>query len=68
MRLRDRLNSLTRLVTGPRDDQGLVIARDHYFRLGGHAPDARRAEAKLLRQLGRSSRILFRSRIVMMST
>jgi hypothetical protein len=67
MRLRDRFSSLTRLVSGPRDDQGLVIARDHYFRLGGHAPDARRSEAKLLRQLGRSSRILFRSRIMMMS-
>jgi hypothetical protein len=67
MRLRDRLNSLTRLVTGPRDDQGLVIARDHYFRLGGHALDARRAEARLLRQLGRSSRTLLRSRIMMVT-
>jgi hypothetical protein len=67
MRLRDRLYSLTRLVSGPRDDQGLVIARDHYVRLGGHAPDARGAEAKLLRQLGRSSRILFRSRIMLTS-
>ena len=67
MRLRDHLHSLGRLVAGPRTDQGLVIARDHYFRLGGHAPDARRSEAKLLRQLGRSSRTLLRSRIVMMS-
>jgi hypothetical protein len=68
MRLRDRLNSLSRLVAGPRTDQGLVIVRDHYFRLGGHAPDARRSEAKLLRQLGRSSRTLLRSRIMMVST
>ena len=67
MRLRDRLASLAGLISGPRDDQGLVIARDHYFRLGGHAPDARRSEAKLLRRLGRSSRIMFRSRIVMMT-
>src|SRR5690242_5582609 len=67
IRLRDRFSALSRLVTGPRDDQGLVIARDHYVRLGGHAPDARRSEAKLLRQLGRSSRILFRSRIVITS-
>ena len=33
MRLRDRLGSLTRLVAGPRTDQGLVIARDH---VGNH--------------------------------
>src|SRR6516225_7867706 len=38
MRLRDRVSAMTRLVAGPRTDQGLVIARDHYFRLGGHAP------------------------------
>jgi hypothetical protein len=41
-----------------------VIARDHYERLGGHAPAARRSEAKLLRQLGRSSLTLLRSRII----
>ena len=34
-------------------------------RLGGYAPDVRRSEARLLRQLGRSSRTLLRSRIVM---
>jgi hypothetical protein len=41
-----------------------LIARDHYDRLGGYAPDRRRAEARLLRQLGRSSRTLLRSRIM----
>ena len=35
-------------------EQGLLIARDHYDRLGGYRPDARRSEARLLRQLGRS--------------
>ena len=49
--------------TGWRDGLKL-IARDHYDRLGGHAPDARRAEARLLRRLGRSSRTLLRSRIM----
>jgi hypothetical protein len=68
MRLRDRVRSLTRLIAGVRTDQGLVIARDHYFRLGGHAPDARRSEAKLLRQLGRSSRTMLRSRVMMVTT
>ena len=63
--LADRFKFLARLIAGPLTDQGLLIARDHYERLGGYAPDARRSEARLLRQLGRSSRTLLRSRIVM---
>ena len=63
--LRDSFKSLARSMMGPRTDQGLLIARDHYERLGGYSPDARRSEARLLRQLGRSSRTLLRSRIVM---
>jgi hypothetical protein len=63
--LRDRLKAIARFVAGPLSDQGLLIARDHYVRLGGYAPNMRRAEAKLLRRLGRSSRTLLRSRIVM---
>ncbi|WP_441240517.1 glycosyl transferase [Tardiphaga sp. 768_D3_N2_1] len=62
--LRDGLKHLVRVITGPRADQGLLIAREHYDRLGGYAPDARRSEARLLRQLGRSSRTLLRSRII----
>src|SRR6201996_6565096 len=61
---RDTLKFLTRTVVGPSAEQGLLIARDHYERLGGHAPENRHAEAKLLRQLGRSSRTLLRSRII----
>lgn len=61
---RDGLKFVARIITGPSADQGLLIARDHYERLGGHAPDARRSEARLLRQLGRSSRTLLRSRII----
>jgi len=64
--LRDRFKFIARTIAGPLSDQGLLIARDHYERLGGYAPDARRSEARLLRQLGRSSRTLLRSRIVMM--
>ena len=63
-RLRDRLKVLARML-GPTTDQGLLIARDHYFQLGGYAPDGRRSEARLLRRLGRSSRTLLRSRIIM---
>jgi hypothetical protein len=62
--LRDRLKGLAR-IWGPTTDQGLLIARDHYFGLGGYAPNARRSEAQLLRRLGRSSRTLLRSRIIM---
>lgn len=57
-----------RLLTGSPADLGLLIAREHYDRLGGHGDhgaDDRRAEARLMRQLGRSSRTLLRSRIIM---
>jgi len=60
----DGLKFVARMITGPSADQGLLIARDHYERLGGYKPDARRSEARLLRQLGRSSRTLLRSRII----
>jgi hypothetical protein len=62
--LRDRLASLARIVAGARADQALLIARDHYERLGGYAADGRGAEAKLRRQL-RACRVVLRSRIVM---
>jgi hypothetical protein len=62
--LRDGLRFVARVIAGPSADQGLLIARDHYEQLGGHAPEARRSEARLLRQLGRSSRTLLRSRII----
>jgi hypothetical protein len=62
--LRDGFKFIARMIAGPSADQGLLIARDHYDRLGGYVPDARRSEARLLRQLGRSSRTLLRSRII----
>jgi hypothetical protein len=65
--LGDTLRFVARTIIGPLGDQGLLIARDHYDRLGGYAPHARRSEARLLRRLGRSSRTLLRSRIVMMA-
>ncbi|CCD94134.1 putative glycosyl transferase, family 2 [Bradyrhizobium sp. ORS 375] len=63
--LRDRLRSVTRALIGPLGDQGLLIAREHYRQVGGYRPDVKRAETRLLRQLGRSSRTMLRSRIVM---
>ena len=53
--------------TGPSAEQGLLIARDHYERLGGYRPDSRRSETRLLRQLGRSSRTQLRSRIMVVA-
>jgi hypothetical protein len=61
-RLRDRFRFLARLA-GPLTDQGLLIARDHYDRLGGYSADARSSEARLLR---RAARTQLRSRIVML--
>ena len=63
-RLWDGFKFLGRLIAGPSAEQGLLIARDHYGRLGGYATDARRSQARLLRQLGRSSRTMLRSRIM----
>ena len=39
-RLRDGFKFLARMIAGPSAEQGLLIARDHYDRLGGYAPDA----------------------------
>lgn len=58
---RDALAALARSLTGPRADEGLLIAREHYDRLGGH--DEGGSEVKLLRRLG-SSRAQLRSRLV----
>ncbi len=66
-RLRDSFKFLARMVMGPSVDQGLLIARDHYERLGGYAADARRSESGLLRRLGRSSRTQLRSRIMIVA-
>lgn len=60
----DGFKFLARMISGPTAEQGLLIARDHYDRLGGYRPDSRRSEARLLRQLGRSSRTMLRSRIM----
>jgi hypothetical protein len=62
--LRDGFRFIARMIAGPSAEQGLLIAKDHYDRLGGYAPDARRSETRLLRRLGRSSRTLLRSRIM----
>jgi hypothetical protein len=62
--LRDGFKFVARMIAGPSAEQGLLIARDHYDRLGGYRPDTRRSEARLLRQLGRSSRVMLRSRIM----
>ncbi|HEY0848453.1 MAG TPA: glycosyl transferase [Bradyrhizobium sp.] len=66
-RLRDGFKAIARMVAGPSAEQGLLIARDHYDRLGGYRPDGRRSEARLLRRLGRSSRTMLRSRIMVVA-
>jgi hypothetical protein len=66
-RLRDGFKFVARMIAGPSAEQGLLIARDHYERLGGYRPDARRSETRLLRQLGRSARTQLRSRIMVVA-
>lgn len=61
--VRDGVKSLARFIAGPSTDQGLLISRDHYERVGGYAPAARRAEAKLISKLGRTGRAVLRTRI-----
>jgi len=60
---RDAAQWLLRLFAGPRSDQGLLISRAHYDRLGGYSATARRSEARLLSHLGRSGRAMLRTRI-----
>src|SRR6202166_48226 len=63
-RLRDGFKFVARMIAGPSADQGLLIARDHYDRLGGYAPNARRSAARALRRLGRSPRPVVRTQII----
>ena len=44
--LRDGFKFVARMITGPSAEQGLLIARDHYERLGGYRPDSRRSETR----------------------
>jgi glycosyltransferase involved in cell wall biosynthesis len=46
---------LMRLALGarPRPEQGLIIAKHHYERIGGHCDDTPEPEADLMRRLGR---------------
>ena len=63
--LRDGFKQVLGRLAGASADHGLLIARAHYQKLGGHAEGKRSAEARLWRQLGRSSRTQLRSRITM---
>ena len=60
--IRDGMRLLARFIAGPSADQGLLISRDHYERVGGHA-SAARPEARLLSKLGRTGRAVLRTRI-----
>src|ERR1700742_677942 len=51
-KLRDGFKYLARMIAGPSAEQGLLIARDHYERLGGYRPDAHRAVAPVRRPAG----------------
>lgn len=63
VKMRDGMRLFARFLSGPSTDQGLLISRDHYERVGGYAPAAHGAEAKLLSKLGRTGRAVLRTRI-----
>ena len=65
---REGVKSLARILVGPSAEQGLLITRAHYDKLGGYSPTARRSEKKLLAHLGRSGRALLRTRIFVPAT
>src|SRR3954463_9394755 len=44
---RDGLKFVARMITGPSAEQGLLIARDHYDRLGGYRPGFPRFQNRL---------------------
>src|ERR1700755_3133680 len=46
-RLSDGFKAIARMVAGPSAEQGLLIARDHYDRLGGYRPGGRPSEGGL---------------------
>jgi hypothetical protein len=47
----------------PSPDQGLIISRAHYQRLGGHAESARDPEGKLIARIPRAQRVILRTRV-----
>ena len=61
--VRDGMRLLARFISRPSTDQGLLISRDHYEKVGGYAPATRRAEAKLISKLGRTGRAVLRTKI-----
>lgn len=63
IRPRDGLRALNRVVFGPGSDQGLLISRVHYNRLGGHAAQAADPDRHLMRRIPRRDRVVLRSRI-----
>ena len=61
---RDWPSAFSRILGRPSPNQGLLIARDHYERLGGYRAGV--PEMRLLRRLGRGSRTRLRSRMVVL--
>jgi len=52
------------LLARPGPDQGLLIAKSFYDRLGGHRPDLAEPESDLIRRLGRRRTMLLRAGVL----
>jgi glycosyltransferase involved in cell wall biosynthesis len=62
--LREALAMLGRAVSArPRPEQGLLIAKDFYRRLGGHSEAATDPEAEFLRRIGRRRTAVLTTRV-----
>jgi glycosyltransferase involved in cell wall biosynthesis len=48
----------------PRPEQGLIVSKHHYDRLGGHRADAADGRADLLRRIGRRRIVMLRCGVV----
>jgi hypothetical protein len=58
---RQVIGLLSAALRGPHPDQGLMISRQCYERVGGHREAAADPEADLLRRLGRRRLVTLRS-------
>jgi glycosyltransferase involved in cell wall biosynthesis len=58
---RQVLDLLAAALRGPHPDQGLMISRQCYERIGGHRADAADPEVELLRRIGRRRLVTLRS-------
>jgi glycosyltransferase involved in cell wall biosynthesis len=61
---RQMLELVLAAVRGPHPDQGLMLSREYYDRVGGHRSETADPEAELMRRIGRRRIVTLRSAAV----